>query len=222
MLRLTYLSTALLRRLGSPAHAQKKPEGKKDLAEGPLQPLCACSKRLYWDTWVPLRMLRTLLREPGSLCACSEDIRGRGSPFCTSPATIPAHAQNSFGRTPGSVYACSAEGELGLSLGACSEQPRGGGAWIAVRMLRVKRRLQRERGVLFVPHTSGADGSRCLSSGEKPYHCNWEGCGWKFARSDELTRHYRKHTGHRPFPCPLCDRAFSRSDHLALHMKRHL
>lgn len=58
--------------------------------------------------------------------------------------------------------------------------------------------------------------------GEKPYHCDWEGCGWKFARSDELTRHYRKHTGHRPFQCQKCDRAFSRSDHLALHMKRHL
>ncbi|XP_051876339.1 Krueppel-like factor 4 isoform X3 [Pristis pectinata] len=58
--------------------------------------------------------------------------------------------------------------------------------------------------------------------GEKPYHCDWEGCGWKFARSDELTRHYRKHTGHRPFQCHKCDRAFSRSDHLALHMKRHL
>lgn len=60
------------------------------------------------------------------------------------------------------------------------------------------------------------------SSGEKPYHCNWEGCGWKFARSDELTRHFRKHTGHRPFQCHLCERAFSRSDHLALHMKRHM
>lgn len=59
-------------------------------------------------------------------------------------------------------------------------------------------------------------------SGEKPYHCNWEGCGWKFARSDELTRHFRKHTGHRPFQCHLCERAFSRSDHLALHMKRHM
>lgn len=65
-------------------------------------------------------------------------------------------------------------------------------------------------------------GSRPLPAGEKPYHCNWDGCGWKFARSDELTRHYRKHTGHRPFQCHLCDRAFSRSDHLALHMKRHM
>ena len=28
-------------------------------------------------------------------------------------------------------------------------------------------------------------------TGEKPYQCNWKGCGWKFARSDELTRHFR-------------------------------
>lgn len=32
-------------------------------------------------------------------------------------------------------------------------------------------------------------------TGEKPYECSWQGCSWKFARSDELTRHYRKHTG---------------------------
>ena len=28
-------------------------------------------------------------------------------------------------------------------------------------------------------------------SGIKPYSCSWPACGWKFARSDELTRHYR-------------------------------
>ena len=77
-------------------------------------------------------------------------------------------------------------------------------------------------------------------TGEKPYECSWQGCSWKFARSDELTRHYRKHTGNddnnkklkenieiifvsgqKPFKCHLCGRQFSRSDHLSLHMKRH-
>ncbi|KAK3523764.1 hypothetical protein QTP70_009663 [Hemibagrus guttatus] len=59
-------------------------------------------------------------------------------------------------------------------------------------------------------------------SGEKPYQCTWEGCTWRFARSDELTRHFRKHTGIKPFRCTDCDRSFSRSDHLALHRRRHV
>uniref|UniRef100_A0A182PL73 C2H2-type domain-containing protein n=1 Tax=Anopheles epiroticus TaxID=199890 RepID=A0A182PL73_9DIPT len=36
---------------------------------------------------------------------------------------------------------------------------------------------------------------------EKPYTCQWPECEWRFARSDELTRHYRKHTGAKPFKC---------------------
>lgn len=61
-----------------------------------------------------------------------------------------------------------------------------------------------------------------LFTGEKPYTCQWAECEWRFARSDELTRHYRKHTGAKPFKCVVCERSFARSDHLALHMKRHL
>uniref|UniRef100_A0A182XJH1 C2H2-type domain-containing protein n=1 Tax=Anopheles quadriannulatus TaxID=34691 RepID=A0A182XJH1_ANOQN len=42
--------------------------------------------------------------------------------------------------------------------------------------------------------------------GEKPYTCQWPECEWRFARSDELTRHYRKHTGAKPFKCIVCGR----------------
>ena len=62
---------------------------------------------------------------------------------------------------------------------------------------------------------------KCPVAGEKPYKCPYETCAWEFARSDELTRHVRKHTGDKPFRCAECDRSFARSDHLSLHMRRH-
>ena len=86
------------------------------------------------------------------------------------------------------------------------------------------------RGMDFImigclaPGTSSTepDDVLCSDAGEKPYECTWEGCNWKFARSDELTRHYRKHTGQKPFRCTQCNRSFSRSDHLSLHARRHV
>ncbi|CAD7004004.1 unnamed protein product [Ceratitis capitata] len=69
---------------------------------------------------------------------------------------------------------------------------------------------------------SSNNDTRAINNREKPYTCQWPECEWRFARSDELTRHYRKHTGAKPFKCVVCERSFARSDHLALHMKRHL
>ena len=58
--------------------------------------------------------------------------------------------------------------------------------------------------------------------GEKPFKCVWKDCNRSFARSDELARHKRSHTGERKFECPLCSRKFMRSDHLTKHAKRHM
>ncbi|XP_024595759.1 Krueppel-like factor 16 [Neophocaena asiaeorientalis asiaeorientalis] len=56
---------------------------------------------------------------------------------------------------------------------------------------------------------------------ERPFACDWPGCDKKFARSDELARHHRTHTGEKRFPCPLCSKRFTRSDHLTKHARRH-
>ncbi|CAO2641415.1 Krueppel-like factor 16 [Lemmus lemmus] len=59
------------------------------------------------------------------------------------------------------------------------------------------------------------------TQGERPFACDWPGCDKKFARSDELARHHRTHTGEKRFPCPLCTKRFTRSDHLTKHARRH-
>ncbi len=57
--------------------------------------------------------------------------------------------------------------------------------------------------------------------GEKPFSCAWPNCDKTFARSDELSRHRRTHTGEKKHVCPVCKKAFMRSDHLSKHQKRH-
>ena len=61
---------------------------------------------------------------------------------------------------------------------------------------------------------------RVIQTRERPFFCPWKECGWKFRRSDELKRHFRRHTGEKPYRCPQCGRPFSRSDHRASHLRK--
>ncbi|NXW97555.1 EGR4 protein, partial [Larus smithsonianus] len=61
----------------------------------------------------------------------------------------------------------------------------------------------------------------CPKPHEKAFACPVENCIRSFARSDELNRHLRIHTGHKPFQCRICLRSFSRSDHLTTHIRTH-
>ncbi len=41
-----------------------------------------------------------------------------------------------------------------------------------------------------------------IHTGEKPYTCTWDDCGCTFAQSIHLTVHERTHTGEKPYKCP--------------------
>ncbi|KAJ9599763.1 hypothetical protein L9F63_026389 [Diploptera punctata] len=46
-------------------------------------------------------------------------------------------------------------------------------------------------------------------------------CGKQFATAYKLSRHYRSHTGERPYECNICGKLFSQTGNLNLHRKKH-
>ena len=60
-------------------------------------------------------------------------------------------------------------------------------------------------------------------SGERPFICDWEGCGKMFTTGYGLKSHYRTHTNERPYKCPYesCSKAFKTSGDLQKHIRTH-
>ena len=57
-------------------------------------------------------------------------------------------------------------------------------------------------------------------TGEKPYHCTFDGCGRSFAQSGQLRTHQRLHTGEKPFICAF-DSCTNRFTHANRHCPLH-
>ncbi|KAL1921477.1 uncharacterized protein VTP21DRAFT_11193 [Calcarisporiella thermophila] len=73
-----------------------------------------------------------------------------------------------------------------------------------------------------LPSSSQDQRKRGRKSG-KIFPCNYDDCTRVFTRSEHLERHFRKHTGEKPYSCivPNCPRTFSRFDNMLQHTTTH-
>ena len=58
-----------------------------------------------------------------------------------------------------------------------------------------------------------------LSTGEKPFQCEFEGCDRRFANSSDRKKHMHVHTSDKPYLCKMCDKSYTHPSSLRKHMK---
>lgn len=59
--------------------------------------------------------------------------------------------------------------------------------------------------------------------GEKPFICEFEGCGRRFANSSDRKKHSHVHTSDKPYVCKVdgCNKTYTHPSSLRKHMKLH-
>lgn len=58
-------------------------------------------------------------------------------------------------------------------------------------------------------------------TGEKPYVCDFEGCNRAYAQSNDLLKHKKVHVGELVYKCTICPEAFRLQSQLRDHYKVH-
>ena len=75
--------------------------------------------------------------------------------------------------------------------------------------------------LMFLLFSTDVKPSQPKAPPEKKFVCNYEDCTYRSAYMKDLERHYRTHTGEKPYCCVQCGKSFNRNDKLILHMRYH-
>ncbi|XP_075738856.1 putative transcription factor Ken [Rhipicephalus microplus] len=66
---------------------------------------------------------------------------------------------------------------------------------------------------------SQSSSQKFLTANVRHYQCHL--CSYSSIYKQALNRHYRIHTGERPYKCELCPQTFAQKCNMKLHLQRH-